>query len=542
MRRASKGWISVIVVVTFLCLIFLMPTFLGDSLPSWWGKVFPKKGLRLGLDLKGGVYLLLGVESGNAVDHELSGIRESIVAQAKEKGILLRSVTADGKSLTVTLFSKSDLKKTKELRASYADIASISEGNLSFTLTLNDAFIKQSMRKAIDQVKEVITNRIDEFGVLEPIVQRLGSDRILIQVPGASVSDRQRIINIINRTAVLEFKIVRDTAPDKATLLAKHNIDTTDPAQMALAKKTLAQQNLALYPGGDDSRANEKFFLTDLHAGVTGKYISDAKLSFDSYGRPAVGFNFKGEGASKFGKLTGENIGKRLAIVLDGVVKSAPTINDRITASGIITRRFTLDEAKDLALVLRSGALPVPVKVLEERSVGPSLGRDSIAQGRLSLIAGGVLVLLFMVFYYRVQGVIANAALALNMLFLMGFLSAFGVTLTLPGIAGLVLTLGMAVDGNVIIFERIKEELRIGKTSNAAIDAGYGRSLWTVLDANITTLLTALILFWFGTGPIKGFAVTLSVGIVSTVFSNVVVAKVISDFIYGSRKTASVSI
>lgn len=293
---------------------------------------------------------------------------------------------------------------------------------------------------------------------------------------------------------------------------------------------------------GDTGNENEKFFLTESLASVTGEYISEARIVFDDYGNPAVGFRFRGEGASKFGKLTEENIGERLAIVLDGVIKSAPTIQDRITYEGTITGTFTPDEAKDLALILRSGSLPVPVRVEQERTVGPSLGQDSIEKGRFSMLVGGVLVLVFMVFFYRLQGAVANAALALNILFIMGFLSAFGVTLTLPGIAGLVLTLGMAVDGNIIIFERIKEELVAGKAAVHSIETGYARSVWTILDANVTTLLTALILFWLGSGPVKGFAATLSIGIVSTVFSNLVVARVFTNMLYRDRKLTEVSI
>ncbi|MGH7900707.1 MAG: protein translocase subunit SecD, partial [Thermodesulfobacteriota bacterium] len=293
---------------------------------------------------------------------------------------------------------------------------------------------------------------------------------------------------------------------------------------------------------GDTGSENEEFFITENEAQVTGQYLSDARLTFDEFGRPSVGFSFRGEGASKFGKVTEENKNRRLAIILDGVIKSAPNIKDRITSQGIITGSFTLEEAKDLALVLRSGALPVPVEVEQERTVGPSLGKESIESGKLSMIIGGIAVVIFMILFYKLQGIIADFAVALNMLFIMGFLSAFGVTLTLPGIAGLVLTMGMAVDGNIIIFERIKEELRIGKSPVAAIDAGYARSLWTVLDSNITTLLTGLILFWFGTGPIKGFAATLCIGIVSTVFSNVIVARVITDLIYSEKKVPALSI
>ncbi len=541
MKRAPKGWITVILIVTFLSSVFLVPTFLGDRLPAWWGKVFPVKGLRLGLDLRGGVFLLLGVDPEKAAQHELANMKDSILTQLKEKKVLVKKGFVDGHTLHIELFSSEDLSKIEDVLSTYKNVADIKRDGASVEIMLRDRYVRDVQSRTLDQVIQVIRNRIDEFGVLEPAIQRVGSDRILIQVPGASASDRQRIIRIINRSAVLEFKIVRDAGPDKVSLLAKHGIDV-DGLSDTEVNRLLREKGLALHPGGEGLPANERYFLTDAEAPVTGQYLSDARLTFDDYGRPAVGFSFKGEGATKFGELTEKNIGHRLAIVLDGVVKSAPVINDRITTNGIITGTFTTDEARDLALVLRSGALPVPVEVLEERTVGPSLGRDSIEKGKFSMIVGGAMVLLFMLAYYKRQGIIADVALLFNMLFILGFLSAFGVTLTLPGIAGLVLTMGMAVDGNIIIFERIKEELSAGKTPLAAIEAGYSRSLWTVLDANITTLLTALILFWFGTGPVKGFAVTLSVGIVTTIFSNVVVAKVITDLVYGGRKVEALSI
>ncbi|HKQ32626.1 MAG TPA: protein translocase subunit SecD, partial [Thermodesulfobacteriota bacterium] len=325
---------------------------------------------------------------------------------------------------------------------------------------------------------------------------------------------------------------VKDTGAAEDVLLAKYGVKTPDE---------LKSQGLVLIPG-DTGTENEKFFIATIESPVTGESLSDARLIFDEYGRPAVGFGFKGEGASKFGALTEKNIGQRLAIVLDGKIKSAPTIQERISSQGRITGSFTTEEAKDLALVLRSGALPVPVSVEQEKTVGPSLGKDSIDSGKLSMIVGGALVIVFMVIFYKLQGVVADIALALNMLFIMGFLSAFGVTLTLPGIAGLVLTMGMAVDGNIIIFERIKEELRTGKSPFAAIEAGYQRSFPTVLDANATTLITGLILFWFGTGPIKGFAATLCIGILTTFFSNVIIAHVITSYIYQNKKVAALSI
>ncbi len=532
MNRVSRTWIVVILVITVLSIILLMPTFLGDSLPKWWGRVFPDKGIRLGLDLKGGVFLLLGVRADEAVDHELTNIKDLISEGLTTDKILVKGFNKSNKTLVVEFFSERDLERAKKLEDDYKDIANIDEDGLSLKLTLKDSYITELQRRAIDQVREVIQNRVTEFGLVEPSIQRAGTDRIIIQVPGASASDRERIINIIKREAVLEFKIVEDAGPSKETLLAKYEVSTPEE---------LVEKGLKLHTG-ETGNENEKFFVTENEAEVTGQYLSDARLTFDEFGRPAVGFNFRGEGATKFGALTEKNKNRRLAIVLDGVVKSAPVIQERITSRGIIRGSFTLDEARDLALVLRSGALPVPVNVEQERTVGPSLGRDSIDKGKFSMVVGGVLVVVFMIVFYKFQGVIANIALALNMLFIMGFLSAFGVTLTLPGIAGLVLTLGMAVDGNIIIFERIKEEIKVGKSPLAAIDAGYSRSLWTVLDANITTLLTGLILFWFGSGPVKGFAATLCIGIVSTVFSNVIVARMITNFFYAEKKALALSI
>ena len=531
--RASRPWIVTILVVFIMSLILMTPTLLGDALPGWWGRLFPDRGIRLGLDLRGGIFLLLGVDSEKAVENELGSIKDFMNTDLKDDRVLIKGSQATDDVLTLQFFSKADLDKAKTLAdENFSEIADIEEKDLSLSFDLKQIYLSQVEENAIDQVKQVIENRVLELGLVEPSIQKAGADRILIQVPGASEKDRQRIIDIIKRSAVLQFKIVEDTGPTQEVLLAKYEVATPEE---------LEEKGLSLHPGAT-GQDNELFFITKADAPVTGESLSDARLTFDELGRPAVSFSFKGEGASNFGVLTEENIEERLAIVLDGTIKSAPVIQQRITSQGRITGDFTTDEANDLALVLRSGALPVPVTIEQERTVGPSLGKDSIDSGKISMIVGGILVIIFMVVFYRLQGVVADVALMLNMLFIMGFLSAFGVTLTLPGIAGLVLTLGMAVDGNIIIFERIKEELRVGKSPLAAIDAGYSRSLWTVLDANITTLITALILFWFGTGPIKGFAATLSIGIISTVFSNVVVARVITSLIYQEKKVKAVSI
>ena len=533
MKGASRLWIIVIALCSFLSVILLTPTFMGDNLPSWWGKAFSSKGISLGLDLEGGIFLLLGVETEKGVNQEMLIMEEALVSKFAENRILVKSSSVSDGTLTVGLFPGADIDRALEIaRDDFEQVANIGSDGFLVRLSIKPSYVAELEQNSIERVRHIIENRVKDFGLVEPNIQKSGDDRILVQVPGASKKDRQRIVNLIKKTAVLEFKIVKAVGASRENLLAATEAET---------EKQVAEKGMAIH-AGDTGNENEKFFLTERLASVTGEYISDARITFDNYGNPAVGFTFKGEGASKFGKLTEENVGQRLAIVLDGIIKSAPTIQDKITYQGTITGTFTPEETKDLALILRSGSLPVPVRVEQERTVGPSLGQESIEKGRFSMIVGGILVLVFMVFFYRIQGVIANAALVLNILFIMGFLSAFGVTLTLPGIAGLVLTLGMAVDGNVIIFERIKEELVAGKTAIHSIETGYARSLWTILDANVTTLLTALILFWLGTGPIKGFAATLSIGIVSTVFSNLVVARVFTNMLYRDKKLTEVSI
>lgn len=533
MKRPSRVWISAIVFFALLSGILLAPTFAGDRLPSWWGKVFSSRGISLGLDLEGGIFLLLGIETEQGVAQEMLIARETLSSKLAEDRILVKGSKIEDGTLTVDFFPGTDAERAAAIaREEFELMADIDPGRDSLSLSVKPSYVDELRRNSLERVKQIIENRVKDFGLVEPSIQRSGDDRILVQVPGASKKDRERIVNLIRKTAVLEFKIVDAAGASRESLLAGAEAETDEQ---------LSDKGFSLHDGATGNE-NEKFFLTEKLAPVTGEYISEARIVFDDYGNPAVGFRFRGEGASKFGKLTEENIGERLAIVLDGVIKSAPTIQDRITYEGTITGTFTPEEAKDLALILRSGSLPVPVRVEQERTVGPSLGQDSIEKGRFSMMVGGVLVLAFMVFFYRLQGAVANAALLLNILFIMGFLSAFGVTLTLPGIAGLVLTLGMAVDGNIIIFERIKEELLAGKAAVHSIETGYARSVWTILDANVTTLLTALILFWLGSGPVKGFAATLSIGIVSTVFSNLVVARVFTNMLYRDRKLTEVSI
>ncbi len=356
---------------------------------------------------------------------------------------------------------------------------------------------------------EIIRNRVDQFGVREPVIQRQGTEHILVQLPG--VTDRERALKLIGRTALLEFKLVSDDSR-----LLNQALDGTVPDGYVLAE--------------DDAGAS---YLLEQEDSLTGGILADAWVAAGPMGLPEVNFRLTRDGARAFGRLTGANINRRLAIVLDGVVQSAPVIQSRITDQGQITGQFTREEAGDLAVVLRAGALPAPIVVEEERTVGPTLGRDSIQAGLRASALGGLLVVLFMVGYYRLAGLISVIGLALNMLFILGGLGYFGATLTMPGIAGMILTLGMAVDGNILIYERMREELRANKPLSLAVAAGYQKAASAIIDSNITTLVAALFLYWFGTGPIRGFATTLSIGILASFFTVLFVSRVIFDILLG---------
>jgi len=373
---------------------------------------------------------------------------------------------------------------------------------------------------AVRQVMETLRGRVDEFGVTEPSIQRQGKDRIVLQLPGIKEEDRQRVLNIIKRTAKLEFMLVEDFATSKEALLER--LGGVVPAGKRLLPEVDNQGNIT------------GWYLLKEEPKITGDYLVDARVGVQStgLGGAVVNFQFNLEGARRFARITGENIGERLAIVLEGKVRSAPVIRARIYDRGVIEGNFTFQEARDLAIVLRAGALPVEIEIEEERTVGPSLGKDLINRGKWAILIGGIAVVVFMVVYYSGAGLIADIALALNLLFIMAALAGLRATLTLPGIAGIALTVGMAVDANIIIFERIREEWRLGKTPRSAVEAGYQRSLWTILDANITTLIAAAILFQVGTGPIRGFAVTLTLGIFSSLFTALFVTRTIYELIF----------
>jgi len=524
-----RGFIVLLVIA--LALIYLTPS-ISKTLPSWWPNILPEEKIHLGLDLKGGMHLVLEVQTQKAVESHLERMVEDIKYRLRKAKIRYQELKRSSSDrIGLTLIRGEDRKAAEEMVANnFPDFAvesgAFGESHLRLELVLSQQAQQHIKSMAVDQAVETITNRIDQFGVAEPDIRPQGRDRILIQLPG--IKDPKRAIDIIGKTALLEFKLV----------------DEDNSLEEAL-KGTIPPGDEILYQiKGEPGSQKKTPFLLKKRAVLTGEYLTDARVRIDSeYSEPYVSISFDSRGARLFEQITGANIKKRLAIVLDSVVNSAPVIQDRISGGRAqITGRFTMEEARDLAIVLRAGALPAPVKIIEERTVGPSLGKDSIDKGLKSMIAGGLIVILFMVFYYRFAGILADVALFLNIIFIAAGLAFFGATLTLPGIAGIILIIGMAIDANVLIFERIREELRLGKTPRAAVDGGYSKALVTILDANITTLIAALVLFQFGTGPVKGFAVTLSMGIIASLFTALFVTRVIFDYLIIERGMKKISI
>lgn len=530
----SLGWRAAIVAFAVLMsLVYLMPS-LTSEVPGWWSNLLPRDKIHLGLDLQGGMHLVLEVGASKAVENHLERIVEELkrdLRKSKIRYVELKRVGDD--RITLTLMRSEDKDGFKKMaEANYPDfeatLLSVKENQPYFQLLLVQRAGIRIKKMAVDQALETIRNRIDQFGVSEPDIRPQQDNRILIQLPG--VKDPERAVDLIGKTAQLEFKLV-DEDNSVADAL-KGNIPPGDEI---------------LFEVNNDPKTGRETkipYLLKKRTLITGEYITDARVQFDSqYNEPYVSLSFDARGARLFEQITGQNIKKRLAIVLDKKVSSAPVIQDKISGGRAqITGRFTADEARDLAIILRAGALPAPVKMIEERTVGPSLGKDSIEKGFKSMVIGGLIVIIFMGVYYGISGVIADIAVLMNILFIMAGLAFFGATLTLPGIAGIILTIGMSVDANVLIFERIREEMRLGKTPRASIEGGYGKALVTILDAQVTTLIAALVLFQFGTGPVRGFAVTLSIGIVGSLFTGIFVTRIIFDYLYVQRRMKKVSI
>lgn len=522
-----------ILVLLFLVVsvVFCLPNVV--ELEGVWKKYLPSDKIHLGLDLKGGMHLLLELDTSklmdNIVERKTNGLKDAMITE----GVRFLGIERKGSSILVTIRPDQKEKLFNVVGTKFSDLkagAPRTEGDtmrIDFLIPEKDlASIKEN---AVNQALETIRNRIDQFGVSEPVIIKQGENQILVQLPG--VKDPERALELIGKTAQLEFKLVDEAATAQGGTGAipaddevlKHRSKNRETGVETTAPIVLKKQAL-----------------------LTGELLTDARVQMggrDLGSEISVGLEFNAEGARIFDKVTAENVGKRLAIVLDNTVYSAPQIRERISGGkASITGGFSVDEAKDLAIVLRAGALPAPVKVVQNITIGPTLGQDSINKGVLATVLAGVLVLIFMVVYYRYSGIIANVALALNLIYLLGVFSAFKATMTLPGIAGIALTIGMGVDSNVLIFERIREELRLGKTVRAAVDGGYAKAWVAIFDSHITTLITAAVLFIFGTGPIKGFAITLIFGMVINLFTAVFGSKAIFDWILTKYKPRSLSI
>ncbi|MBI5638034.1 MAG: protein translocase subunit SecD [Nitrospinae bacterium] len=488
------------------------------------------KKIKLGLDLQGGMHLLYEVQTEKAVDMALARTAEDFRARLEAAGIVPAAFAVDDqKRISVEMARTADIEKVRTEAKEFGELSeSAADANhIYYGVTAERA---QAIRQhAVDQALETLRNRIDQFGVAEPMLQKQGENHILIQLPG--VKDPERAKELIKTTARLEFRMVDENASLQDAL--KGNIPPNAELLYEYSKDPVTNKTEPHTP-----------LLVEKHAMLGGESIVDADVRIDQqFNEPYVSINFDSEGARRFGDLTEKFVKRRMAIILDGKVHSAPVIREKITGGKAqITGGFTAEQAHDLAIILRAGALPAPLALQEERSVGPSLGADSIRDGLTACLYGALAVVLFMLVYYRVGGIIANIALTLNVVILAGMMGYMEATLTLPGIAGIALTIGMAVDANVLIYERIREELFNGKTVRAAVEAGFSRAFVTIVDSNVTTLIAAVVLFQFGTGPLKGFAVTLSIGLMASMFTAVFVSRWMFDLILSNRKVTEIKV
>ncbi|MDD3342274.1 MAG: protein translocase subunit SecD [Sulfurospirillaceae bacterium] len=493
----NSGGLNYRLVIFFIAIVFgvgmSMPTFLQSE-----------KGAKisLGLDLQGGLHMLLGVKTDEAIKSKIKSIASSIKFFAQSGDIIIDELRIREESVTFALLDKDEEKKVDEMLKKITGLK-VSKESLNFTLTLDEKEKEHIKEYAISQAVETIRNRLDQFGLAEPNVAKQGSDKILVELPGIKTAeDEQRARELIAKAAHLQLMAVDEKRRDRA--------NTMSPMEAS-------QYGDVILP---DARGEQiKHVLKEIPV-LDGSMLTDAKVGFSDMQQPVINFTLNSEGAKIFGDFTASNVGNHLAIVLDNRVYSDPVIRERIGGgSGQISGGFSVKEAHDVAIALRSGALLAPVVLLEKRSVGPSLGADSIQASLIALISGFILVVGFMMFYYGMAGVIANIALIVNLFLLIAVMALFGATLTLPGMAGIVLTIGMAVDANVIINERVRELLRTGASIKQAIEHGYENAMSAIVDGNLTTLITSIILYVYGTGPIKGFAVSMSIGILASMLT-----------------------
>ena len=499
-------WKMVLVgIICLLGLSFAAPNFIplnqAEALPGW----LPRQHISLCLDLQGGSHLLLEVDSKTVIREYLDSMVDAARIELRRDKIRYQGLGISGNGIQVTIKDEEKVDEARKLLRALERDAVLDEDDGRIVMTLNERMIRDRKTAAVQQSIEIVRRRVDETGTREPTIQQQGDDRILVQLPG--IDDPERIKRLLGKTAKMSF----------------HLVDQRNSVESAMAGR-IPPGSWLLPSEGEDGR----MYLIRKRVMVSGDTLIDAQPSTDSRtNEPVVTFRFDTAGAKRFGSATSKNVGKLFAIVLDRKVISAPVIREPILGgSGQISGSFSFQSAQDLALLLRAGALPAPLTILEERSVGPGLGADSIAAGKIASIIGIILVVVFMVAAYGLFGFMADIALIVNMVLILGALSFLQATLTLPGIAGIVLTIGMAVDANVLVFERIREEVRSGRTPISSIDAGYSRAFTTIIDANLTTLIAALLLYAFGSGPVRGFAVTLSIGIITSMFTAIMLTRV----------------
>jgi preprotein translocase subunit SecD len=532
----SKGltWrVSLILLFIILSFLYLTPTLVA-KLPPWWQGFLPKDKIHLGLDLQGGTHLVMEVETQKAVEGALDMIGSDLEDTLNAQNLRFKRIARTGPDrVQITLYDKGTADTVqKQIKKKYPELELLPPfdegGFVNLQLRMNEKVAQDRKDKAVAQALETIRNRIDQFGVSEPVIQREGINHIVVQLPG--IKDPKRAIELIGRTARLEFKLVDENV----------NATTATPGSIPEDDELLSEKKVDAQTGA----VSEIPLVVKKKSMITGDLLTDAQVRIDSqFNQPYVSIEFNSTGARLFDQITAANVGKRFAIVLDNNIYSAPVIRERISGgSAQITGSFTEKDASDLAIVLRAGSLPAPVDIIQNVTVGPSLGQDSINKGLLAGLIGVALVVVFMTIYYRAAGVVANMGMVLNIVYLMGALAALGATLTLPGIAAIVLLVGMSVDSNVLIFERIREEMRLGKTPKASLDAGYDKAFLTIIDSHVTTLITAAVLFQFGTGPVKGFAVSLSLGIIINLFTSLLATKVVFDIFLSRVRVKRLSI
>lgn len=536
MQKNLRWKLILILALMVLCIYFFVsPREKGSGLLSR---------INLGLDLKGGIHLQLKVVTDDALNQELNQDALRISQELKTKSIPFTTAKkGNGYSVDIAGIPTSQEKDARSLLDStynhkYTIRSNTAEGTTNFNMTLIGTYIRELRESTVRQALETIRRRVDSLGVTEPSLQIYGGsdqdvqDQIIVELPG--IDDPDRVKSLIENTAQLELRLVK-----------KENggaFSTLESALQANGGKISEDYQVLEYREERGEQQGVQYLVVSKYPVITGKNLKTARKSSDSNGSPSVGFALTSEGAELFAAATEQHVGERLAIVLDNRVFSAPTIDEKIGAEGIIRGRFTVQEANDLALLLRSGALPASLEVKQEQTVGASLGNDSIRSGIYAALIGFGLVVIGMIIYYRHSGLNAVWCLLGNLIILMGFMGTVGATLTLPGIAGVILTIGMAVDSNILIFERIREEMRSGKTIRAAIDTGFAKVFWTIFDTHVTTLISAAFLFQFGTGPIRGFAVTLCVGLIANMFTAVYVSHRLFDMMLGNRRVEALSI